>query len=316
MKEPKFGANKIQSFIDFDYASGNFRLGAEGKQLFVEIEETKWFITSTAGATLADVVSERTVGAGVTIDGVLLKDNYCYVSLTDAVGGGYGIKVLNTFTKTGALSHKAILSDLTYDPAITGAACPIAIVGKVTIDGNCTEALDAYPGLGIGIQGQIHIANGSIIDGIGGGEPGAIYTGVRGVVTNAGTSTYTRGFITAGYFETQMNQNVSAGNFKHYIMWLRAQGSGTCSGIDAALRIDSNSAFTDKIVSAIDISACITTEILKVADDGTVCHDTDAHAIGKCDISDFVGFIKVKVGTAVRYIWLSDTIPSAGDVVA
>jgi hypothetical protein len=74
MREPKFGSNVIQSFIDFDYASGTFRLGAEGKQLFVEIESTKWFITDTSGATLADVISERTAATGVTIDGVRLKD--------------------------------------------------------------------------------------------------------------------------------------------------------------------------------------------------------------------------------------------------
>jgi hypothetical protein len=58
-----------------------------------------------------------------------------------------------------------------------------------------------------------------------------------------------------------------------------------------------------------------TSEVFLCTDDGTICHDTDTHASGKCDIADFVGFIKVKVGSAVRYLWLSDTIPSNGDVV-
>lgn len=84
MKEPKFGSNVIQSFVDFDYASGTFRLGAEGKQLFVEIESTKWFITDTSGAVVTDTISERTAATGITIDGVKLKDKM--ITIDNALG--------------------------------------------------------------------------------------------------------------------------------------------------------------------------------------------------------------------------------------
>lgn len=53
MKTPKFGFNKIQSFIDFFNNIGRIRLGSEGKRIFVESEfnsvQSKQYLTNENG---------------------------------------------------------------------------------------------------------------------------------------------------------------------------------------------------------------------------------------------------------------------------
>jgi len=79
MKKSKFGLNKIQAFIDFRTPDGlRVRFGVEGKQLFLEIDEQKTYITDTnrnlIAPILTDLLAEKTAGAGITADGILLKD--------------------------------------------------------------------------------------------------------------------------------------------------------------------------------------------------------------------------------------------------
>jgi len=73
MKDPKFGKNKIQSFIEFDSSHGRVRLGEENDKLFVEINETKHYLTNSSGEVIA-TLGEVIAGNGITIDGVTLKD--------------------------------------------------------------------------------------------------------------------------------------------------------------------------------------------------------------------------------------------------
>ena len=53
MKTPKFGFNRIQSFIDFFNNIGRIRLGSEGKRIFVENEfnsvQSKQYLTNENG---------------------------------------------------------------------------------------------------------------------------------------------------------------------------------------------------------------------------------------------------------------------------
>lgn len=53
MKTPKFGFNRIQSFIDFFNNIGRIRLGSEGKRIFVESEfnsvQSKAYLTNEEG---------------------------------------------------------------------------------------------------------------------------------------------------------------------------------------------------------------------------------------------------------------------------
>lgn len=180
-------------------------------------------------------------GTEPRLDIALPTDGLYLDSVDDTVGGKSVIAISSTFTAIGATAHKAIKSELTYSPAATGTACPIAVVGKVTLDGNCTgnAASSNYPGMGWGIQGQVHIATGSTIDSGGFGDPGAIYAGVRGVLTDAGTSTYTKGILTAFFGDIQITQNASANaNFEVYGAYLYLYQAVSNTQVDAMLCVD------------------------------------------------------------------------------
>jgi len=183
------------------------------------------------------------------------------IAITDEDGGGYGLKITNTFTKVGAIAHKALWSDVTYTPASTGTACPIAVAGKVNLNGNLTYA-NSYPGYGWGVQGQLHIVAGTTLAG-GTADPGSIYAGVRGTVTSAGTSTYTSGQIACFYGDMKIGQeNAGDGaNIRIYGMWLLGSGSGNLPQITAGLKISTGGTgadWNDKITTGIDINDSIT----------------------------------------------------------
>jgi len=89
-------------------------------------------------------------------------------------------------------------------------------------------------------------------------------------------------------------------------------GSATNNGTFDGIYVKKASGALD-FVSGLEFTDCVSSEILKVADDGTVCHDTDTHSTNYTDLANFVGYITVKVGAATRYLWLSDNKPSAGE---
>ncbi len=179
-----------------------------------------------------------------------------YITGTHDAGSEYSLKIVDTATFVAVAAHKSAQVELTYAPSSAGTACPIAIVGKVTLNGNLTAA-NNYPGMGWGIQGQIHIATGSTIDGSTYGDPGAVYAGVRGVLTDAGTSTYTKGILAALFSDIQLTQNASAlANFKVYGAYIYLYNAAGNTNVDAMVCIDKHaSALATTIEKAIYIKA-------------------------------------------------------------
>ena len=76
MKEPRFGSNKIQSFIELETTKGKVRWGLEGPEnrIFLETSTGKVYLTDENGYMASDVINEVTAGNGVRLDGVILKD--------------------------------------------------------------------------------------------------------------------------------------------------------------------------------------------------------------------------------------------------
>ncbi len=174
--------------------------------------------------------------------------------------GAFSLKIIDTFTELGASAHKSINVDLTYTPKIAGvssagAAAPVGIASKVTLTTGMTRnaASSNYQGLAWAVQGQIHLPTGGTYAGQAATDPGMILAGLRGVLTDAGTSTYTNGTLTAAYLESQVSQDVTAGDFRHFLLWLRNQGSGTATNIDAAIYIDEGDAWGNTIQKGIDM---------------------------------------------------------------
>lgn len=177
--------------------------------------------------------------------------------------GSSTIYVIDTYTQIAAVAHKSIRSELTYAPATAGTACPIAIVGKLTLNGDLDADTNTYPGMGWGIQGQVHVATGTTINGSTYGDPGAIYAGVRGVVTDAGTSTYTKGILTCFFGDMQLTQNASSNaNFKVYGMYLYLYQAVSNTNVDALLALDKHASVTaSTIEKGIYIRCGMTTAI-------------------------------------------------------
>jgi len=74
MKNPKFGKNAIQSYIEFDIPEGVVRFGEEDKKTFIEINEVKTYLTDASGNVIA-TIGEAAAGAGVTIEGIQFIDD-------------------------------------------------------------------------------------------------------------------------------------------------------------------------------------------------------------------------------------------------
>ena len=187
-----------------------------------------------------------TIDDEITFEDGAIHEAEITITQTDTVGSLNELLITSTFTKVGAVAHKAIQVDLTYDPATTGTACPVGVSSKVILDGNLTAA-NSYPGLGWGVQGQIHLATGTTIDGSTYGSPGAVYAGLRGVITGAGTSTFTKGQLCALYAEVQLAQENAndESDFNIYGIYVRNQGVATSTEMAAGIYMDSNSVTGD-----------------------------------------------------------------------
>lgn len=170
--------------------------------------------------------------------------------------GSSTITITDIFTEIGASAHKSINVNLAYTPSATGAAAPIGIASKVTLNGGMTynSASGNYQGLAFGVQGQIHFPTGATYVGSNNTDPGMLFAALRGILSDTGTSTYTYGTMTAGYFESQVSQDVTTGSFRHFLIWARNQGSGTATPITAAIYIDEGNAWSNTILTGIDIN--------------------------------------------------------------
>jgi hypothetical protein len=140
MKLPTFGKNAIQSYIDFETSTNKVRFGFEGVRLFVEVNEVKKYITGIADEILVDTIAESTTGAGITIDGSLIKDGVLSKKtplITTPVG-------TVTVTEYGDGVNMTTILTLTefVIGAIPAAAAALAI-------GNIVGSLPASPGVHI-----------------------------------------------------------------------------------------------------------------------------------------------------------------------
>jgi len=203
-----------------------------------------------------------------------------YITGSHDAGSEYSLKIVDTATFVAVAAHKSAQVELTYAPSSAGTACPIAVVGKLTLNGDLTAA-NNYPGMGWGIQGQLHIATGSTIDGSTYGDPGAVYAGVRGVLSDAGTSTYTKGILTGFFGDIQLTQNASSGaDFKVYGAYLYLYSAAGNTNVDALLCLDKHASATDASVEkGIYIRTGMTTGIDIDPAAGTIATGID---IGTC----------------------------------
>lgn len=175
-------------------------------------------------------------------------------SVTDASGGGYGLKITNSSTFSAVAAHKAIQCELTHTPSSAGTACPISIVGKLSVAGDNT-ASNSYPGMGFGVQGQLDLATSVTIDDGDYGN-GAIYSGLRGAVTGGTSGTFTKGHVTCCYLDMQAVSGVSDNtdfmtsliyaNIQQgasitdvdYGLWITANTGGSCTALKTGISID------------------------------------------------------------------------------
>jgi len=121
---------------------------------------------------------------------------------------------------------------------------------------------------------------------------GALASGASCTVEGAATLTIDSGAILAGVvIDSSVN------------------GSATNNGTFDAIYIKKAASALDWKYG-IEFTDCVSDAILKVADDGTVCHDTDTGSGTDLQFSDFTGYITVVVGSATRYIPLLTSKPS------
>lgn len=249
--------------------------------------------TSTNG-TLIDIDGTVTNGLFIDNDGTMTTGikidggtrSMTLAPETDATGGGYGIKLTTSSTFQAVAAYKALQVEHTHTPSAAGTGCPIAIVGKMTLAGDNTGA-NAYPGLGWGVQGQIHLADSVTIDDGDYGN-GAIYAGLRGCVTGGTSGTFTEGHVTCCYLDMQAVSGVSDnGDFKTSLIYANAQQGASITSIDYGLWITSNVA-ASSIVSGITMDVNMTRGITMsgAMTDGILisgaCGDNGIEITGAC----------------------------------
>jgi len=115
---------------------------------------------------------------------------------------GNGLFLDLEYTGRELAAFKAMRCDLTYKPATSGCAVPIAIAGKIILDGNFTGGA----GYCWGIQAQMHFADGCIIN-----DEGACFVALRAVLTEDSKDgwTSTDGWLAALRVESLLQTNVT-----------------------------------------------------------------------------------------------------------
>lgn len=136
MKKPKLKSNKLQSYLEFPTTVGNLRLGSEGNKLFIEINEERVYLTdiqmnlliqkalTITGNLSVDNIIEMTAAAGVTIDGVKLKDSQVTTDVINEKTTAAGVTLDGVKLKDGkvgkVVTHIATSNGLTTGQ-LTGA---------------------------------------------------------------------------------------------------------------------------------------------------------------------------------------------------
>ena len=160
----------------------------------------------SAGATAMLSADSQTlkclVGASTTRYMLLSQAaNTLSLTLTDTAGGSYGVRVVTTLTSIAAVACRAVSGEVVYTPATvaSGGSVPIGVAGKVTLSATCESDLYMW-----GVQGQLHLANTSVI------TCSQIAAG-RFVLTADADPTITSGIISGIYIDNLIATSLAAG---------------------------------------------------------------------------------------------------------
>jgi len=118
---------------------------------------------------------------------------------------------------------------------------------------------------------------------------------IHGRCQTVGTETFSGNNALLG-----LENQAVGGNGKKLNAIIEAKYTSLSGGVHAA----------DYLIDGGTATDLIDTAILRLPDDGSVCHDTDTGSGTDLQFSDFTGYITVVIGTATRYIPLLTNKPS------
>ena len=98
MKDPQFGSNRIQSFIDFDASGNKVRLGAEGLALFAEVGTEKAYLTNPDGTSFFNNVFNGVYFVDMT-NGSDSNDGYTWLTPLKTIQAAIDLAVEGAGTK-------------------------------------------------------------------------------------------------------------------------------------------------------------------------------------------------------------------------
>lgn len=148
------------------------------------------------------------------------------VAVAATASGKYGIYVHNTYTKNDGGVHKAICSEVTYTPSAAGYSTPIAIVGKVSLDGT----FQTSTGYMWGVQGQLDFTDNAVTN-----QAASVFAAVRAVMTASATPTFTEADSISCLYCDNLSAYDMTGLSTGYSSMIRLQaGQGV---VDSALHV-------------------------------------------------------------------------------
>ncbi len=132
MKEPKFGSNRTQSFVDFQTTFGKVRFGQEGLRLFWELNGVKTYLIDANGAVEALISDTTNVAALLTRATKTIKKTIGGIGITADFNFVTAANQNEQVIDLGAIiPAKARIIDvfLFTDAVFTGAVTLVAEVG-------------------------------------------------------------------------------------------------------------------------------------------------------------------------------------------
>jgi len=102
-------------------------------------------------------------------------------------------KLICSFTLATSGVIKGMQSDVTYEPATSGYATPIAVAGKVIL--GASKEYTGGQGAMYGVQGQLQFDDGATLN-----QANAVFASLRGVISASGTPVFTAVDTLAGIY--------------------------------------------------------------------------------------------------------------------
>lgn len=176
--------------------------------------------TNTIGTVTTDTISEETAAAGVTIDGVKLKDSEVYTDVINEKTAATGVTVDGVLCKDGSITATGGISGYSNTQNSTNVGGGYQVLGAITTGTNNsvfgyqsgTAITEGVGNVGVGSQSLNDVTTGNYNVGIGYGalEKVSVSTGSVAIGYNAGADA-TSGICTAvGYEALSANTNGSS----------------------------------------------------------------------------------------------------------